>query len=70
MLKKYKEKNKLTYHALAKITGVSYQELFKLVTERSPHIRYVTAMKIYATIGLQAYEYCDGLEEIKKLMKK
>jgi len=70
MIKEWKKKNKLTWIEVIKLTGLSRQSLTDIINKRSPEIKVSTALKIKQVMGLEPWEYLDGLEEFKKLSKK
>jgi len=70
MIQEWKKKNKLTWIEVIKLTGLSRQSLTDIINKRSPDIKVSTALKIKQVMGLEPWEYLDGLEEFKKLSKK
>jgi len=68
-LKQYKEKNKLTWDALAEKIGISKRHLFKIVDSRTPNTTVWVAIKIKNATGLEPHEYLDGLDAVKKIRK-
>ena len=69
MLKQYKEKNNLTWEALAKKIGISQRMLYRVIENRSPNMTVWIAIKIKNATGLEPQEYLDGLEVLKKIKK-
>jgi len=66
-LLEYKIENRLDWEDFAKLLGLSRRGLMNIVETKSPKTTIATCLKIKKAIGLEPWEYLDGLEHLKHI---
>ena len=70
MLEKYLKVHKLSQQQLADKIGITRQGLNVILHNRSDKIKLTTVIKIKQATGLDVWQYCDGLEDLRKLLER
>ncbi len=69
-LREYKERTGITWNELALKIGITYQALNEIINNRSPKTKVITCLRIKKITGLEPWDYLDGLDDLKKLIKE
>jgi DNA-binding XRE family transcriptional regulator len=69
-LLQYKKENNISWEDLAKKLKLSRPGLSNIIKFGSPKTKVITCLKIKSLIGLEPWEYLNGLDSFKNLTKK
>ena len=65
MLKKYFKENNISILEFCRRTGITSQTIHNILNKRSSKTYVITCNKIERETGLKAWEYLDGLDNLK-----